>query len=1064
MSMLLGAAVTRAADPQPFAGDSFPTPPQQSAPWMAPSGSTLPDDFLSATKMLHDLSLPDPRGCEYREVSVTTGSVWGAVQTTKVHGFLMPAAADQKQRFAILWNGLVYPVSAIGPAADLRRGIDALVKAASDERKKEEQDFPGRPSFRDMGAAAEESAVSEKTLAPLKACLLVRFGETARAEELWAEYAAGASRHFADHPDDPFLAISADFLWARFDRAVTTHMRGDDRLCLIDSRGLTDLAAKAEKIAEDRGYKPEPLGANAALYNFVAPAADLASDAQRRLAEKPRLHVLDDPKKFPDQTQRIAVLIDDLENENARQMGQPGGVDIGDDPIVRALIAEGDAAVGPLLDCFEKDTRLTRSVHFGRDFSRYRSLTTVSEAAYVALSGILGQSFFAPASTGDDLSQRPEAQRAALAAAMRDYWQKNKGKSQAQRWFAVLADDKAPQAQWEQAAEGITRASDVDVTPASQYGAGWISVPARQPGEKIILLGEALRNLANPSVGELLSRRLHDSMAGPDDDYSRKLRSAEAFTTAMVAWNGQAHLKDLQDYSAALLERYQDQKQGREYLCDLIAGLTRDRIALGDNAAIAQYAAWIKSADPADMTVGARNAVIPLWLFADTPEMARAAEELFNDPKSPWYASFNNSHEHNTFRLEELSTTPLLGVPAYQKQLLRLLDNTDHDGTIQATNTAGMQVHGDAGWGTGINVNPPDDPDAPKPGQELSFRVCDDVAATLSRVPGFPMVQLYWPESRRDAAVKLTKAVLVQYGARIGRDSHSLRGDSIDGFTAANFSFPALDHPATAADVAAGRAIFSDDAPLANRRLWKLPQLPLAATWENLHTTKTNAFRSDPLTNTTTESSIWVQDGQIWQAEETLTNGKWERWYGFIGRGFIGKVPGSEVILQPDVAASPADKTTQWRLEMPGTPAMDPSKRVLAMNVTAGEPVLVKLHIRNLLGIPQQIPAPWYQDGELVAGVSLHVQKADSDSPPGNYTESRLSDGWKDVPLRFAGKPLGQIDKPTMQSLDTGGELPAEAIDLASLGITSPGLYRVWLEKKDAPYPMRAQLLRLTAK
>ena len=135
-------------------------------------------------------------------------------------------------------------------------------------------------------------------------------------------------------------------------------------MCLIDARGLTDLAAKAEKIAEDRGYDAKRDGA---IYAFAAPAADLATDSQR-LAEKPRPHVLDDPKKFPDQTRRIAALIDDLENESAHQMGQPGGVDIGDDPIVRALMAQGNPAVEPLLDCFEKDTRLTHSVHFGRDF------------------------------------------------------------------------------------------------------------------------------------------------------------------------------------------------------------------------------------------------------------------------------------------------------------------------------------------------------------------------------------------------------------------------------------------------------------------------------------------------------------------------------------------------------------------------------------------------------------------------------------------------------------------------------------------------------------------------
>ncbi len=94
---------------------------------------------------------------------------------------------------------------------------------------------------------------------------------------------------------------------------------------------------------------------------------------------------------------------------------------------VTALIEEGDDAVEPLLKCLEDDTRLTRSVHFWRDFAAYRSLLRVHEAAYVALSGILQTSFFGVASTGDDLSGRGMEGRRATAAAVRAYWKKFKG-------------------------------------------------------------------------------------------------------------------------------------------------------------------------------------------------------------------------------------------------------------------------------------------------------------------------------------------------------------------------------------------------------------------------------------------------------------------------------------------------------------------------------------------------------------------------------------------------------------------------------------------------------------
>src|SRR5205823_4624514 len=102
--------------------------------------------------------------------------------------------------------------------------------------------------------------------------------------------------------------------------------------------------------------------------------------------------------------------------------GQPGGLSLGGDPIIQALIREGEPAVEPLLLCLQRDTRLTRSVHFGRDFSMWRSLIGVHEAAYVAAASILQESFFEVESTADDVSSRGMEGRKKLAVAMRVYW------------------------------------------------------------------------------------------------------------------------------------------------------------------------------------------------------------------------------------------------------------------------------------------------------------------------------------------------------------------------------------------------------------------------------------------------------------------------------------------------------------------------------------------------------------------------------------------------------------------------------------------------------------------
>ena len=65
---------------------------------------------------------------------------------------------------------------------------------------------------------------------------------------------------------------------------------------------------------------------------------------------------------------RITWLIDSLEEVDERQWGQPGGISLGRDRRVAALIEIGDPAVPALIDAVEKDGRLTRSVHFWRDF------------------------------------------------------------------------------------------------------------------------------------------------------------------------------------------------------------------------------------------------------------------------------------------------------------------------------------------------------------------------------------------------------------------------------------------------------------------------------------------------------------------------------------------------------------------------------------------------------------------------------------------------------------------------------------------------------------------------
>src|SRR5262249_33044731 len=145
--------------------------------------------------------------------------------------------------------------------------------------------------------------------------------------------------------------------------------------------------------------------------------------------------------KFPDQKQRIAALIRDLEEVSARQMSQPGAVNPADDAIVQALIKEGEAAVDPLIQCFETDTRLTRSVGYHRNFFPYRYFIGVDDAAFSAISGILKVRNFGPHTEHGYHSRLNGDGRAEAAKEVRAYWSKVRGVAEADRWYQTLADD-----------------------------------------------------------------------------------------------------------------------------------------------------------------------------------------------------------------------------------------------------------------------------------------------------------------------------------------------------------------------------------------------------------------------------------------------------------------------------------------------------------------------------------------------------------------------------------------------------------------------------------------------
>ena len=120
-------------------------PPRQDEPWTTPP-TGLPDSIVAVANVLFELGFADPRGCEYREVELPGEAEANrnlAAPRPATHAWVMPQGAVDGPRYAVAWNGLVYPVKRLGAAADLDADIRALSIAP-----------PALPASGDRGSAS----------------------------------------------------------------------------------------------------------------------------------------------------------------------------------------------------------------------------------------------------------------------------------------------------------------------------------------------------------------------------------------------------------------------------------------------------------------------------------------------------------------------------------------------------------------------------------------------------------------------------------------------------------------------------------------------------------------------------------------------------------------------------------------------------------------------------------------------------------------------------------------------------------------------------------------------
>ncbi len=680
-----------------FQGDGIPAAPQQNQPWQPPETS-IPAEYVAKIAAAFKHGLADPRNCEYREVEVPMGrDSGGRFFRSKTHGWLLPGNDKQSQQFAILWDGLIYPVISIGSAASIQDDIQQLCPIAD----------------REVVYRFPEIFTSVSSNYGAVCALLLRLGEVKLAEKAYPE-ATKSGRIWNDD-------IQKATLWSMFSRALGAHMYGDDKLALCYAEQYESL------LGEDEG-------------DFTSTARELLVEQRRRAGKQSKAK------------NEIDAMILDLESVDARQVSQPGIVPLGYDKRVQALIAVGDAAVEPLLECMENDQRLTRSVGYQRSFYPRRTIITVSEAAYMALSGIMQQSFFKTVSTSDSLSIRGIEYRRKVAQQIRAHYNRYKNMSYEEKWYHILQNNDEPVDVQLQAAEHICREIKVNVIPDSS-----------PQDTSVQLAGEVLRSKNNPSVSELLNRRAVEYL--PDAASPQVFNHAQRMARFSAEWDLPNSLPALQEVSNAIYRELLKDEYFKVELFELLVQLTIHRVKAGDKAALQQYCETLLPRS--EQVIGGNSGrawevcMKPLYTFPEEAVAITTAEAIFDTPGNGWSEYFGKFKDAR--RIENWLFAKFMRLASYRKHVRRGLDNKGErvkwetiikDNWVEFNSVAlDRSGSGSYGYSAAAVKN---DPLFPGNNTTQILRVCDIFAKALSDLKdgGYPAFQNYWEEKDRDRAIE----------------------------------------------------------------------------------------------------------------------------------------------------------------------------------------------------------------------------------------------------------------------------------------------------------------------
>ncbi|MGV3618853.1 MAG: hypothetical protein ACO1SV_26305 [Fimbriimonas sp.] len=689
------------------------TPPSSSSgpdeaprPWTPPE-TTLPASFVETAVFLHRHGMADPRGGELRVVSVPEYYYGGVLSRNKC-GWLLPATAHLPRRLVDLY-GVAHPVDSSGRPGSLVGVLDGVG---------EFRYSPGGPNRR------------------LVASLLFLRGEVLMAEALYAE----------PDGDGDFVTTVVPFLSALWRRAAWAYAYRDWEIALQSGTLLKRYWQDCEREALRLLGEPYLVWRNgdgadrespSFAFPFLGRIDALVAGAERWRDSGimlPRLGGLDN---LPAE-ERIQYLIHSLDGVTRGNSMIGDTVHLHADPIVKALVREGHAALEPLFEAIEGDSRLTLAYIYRNALDATPHLIPVRAAAIEAVQGILGDHHVD--------TDRPYRLSADF---LREVWKGTYDLPPAERWLAILQDDGVGSDGWAKAAQALFTSSEVIHKPGMM-----ISPPAHYslPVEplNVIKLPEAQHAALTAA---LTSRTFEVARIVAADPPRAGWVACHALTLArcLVLWDRKwawAAVENAVGAAMDLLARHEGdtfQDIGGA-IGRTVAAFARD----GNDPLMARYLAWLPNVPPRSEPLASR-AFEPLVTLRDHPEVQAATRRIFTGPGSPW--NLEEFVRRDGIRyVQRYIVSPLARLEVVQEVLLNLLKDRTSFAEIRREENGMLRTYIDGEKKDGYGVDGTD-PHCPPLGARRPFRVCDAVMRALYCL--YPVgFEVYWPDSVKNEIIE----------------------------------------------------------------------------------------------------------------------------------------------------------------------------------------------------------------------------------------------------------------------------------------------------------------------